>query len=86
MPLIYKVQRCWFGPNKLNQLKAKSVIISEERPKSYKDKIWSMEVVLEKTADGKDVLKVTVKTSRLGGGQAGNSKQDRSFDQQNTQS
>jgi hypothetical protein len=57
--------------------KGKNVIIDKERHKSYEDKIWSREVVLEKDADGKDVLKITVKASRLEG-QAGNSKQDRS--------
>jgi hypothetical protein len=39
--------------------------------------------VLEKDGDGKDVLKITVKTSRLEG-QADNSKQDCSSIQQNT--
>jgi hypothetical protein len=57
--------------------KGKNVIIDKERHKSYEDKIWSREVVLEKDADGKDVLKITLKASRLKG-QAGNSKQDRS--------
>jgi hypothetical protein len=53
------------------------VIIDEERPKSCEDKIWSREVVLEKDADGKDVLKITIKASGLVG-QVGNLKQDRS--------
>jgi hypothetical protein len=61
------------------------VIISEERPKSYEDKIWSREVVLEKDVVGKDVVKITIKASELRG-QAGNSKQDQSSVQQNTQS
>jgi hypothetical protein len=43
------------------------MIIGEERPKSCEDKIWSSEVVLEKAADGKNILKITVKTSGLGG-------------------
>jgi hypothetical protein len=47
--------------------KGKNVIIGEERPKSWDDKIWSREVVLEKAADGKDVLKITVRASGLGG-------------------
>jgi hypothetical protein len=51
------------------------VIFDEERPKSCEDKIWSREVVLENDVDGNDVLKITIKTSRLGG-QADNSKQD----------
>jgi hypothetical protein len=59
------------------------VIIDEERPKSCEDKIWSREVVLEKDADGKDVLKITIKASGLVG-QVGNLKQDRSSIQQNT--
>jgi hypothetical protein len=42
-------------------------------------------MVLEKVADGKNVLKIIVKTSGLEG-QAGNSKQDQSSVQQNTQS
>jgi hypothetical protein len=61
------------------------VVIGKERPKSYEDKIWSKKVVLEKDADGKDVFKITVKASGLGG-QAGNSKQDWSSVQHNTQS
>jgi hypothetical protein len=60
--------------------KGKNVISGKERPKSCEDKIWSREVVLEKDADGKDVLKITAKASglRRGGGQAGNLKQDQS--------
>jgi hypothetical protein len=43
--------------------------------------------VLEKDTDGKDVLKITINTSGFrGGGQAGNSKQNRSSVQQKTQS
>jgi hypothetical protein len=61
------------------------VIFDEERPKSCEDKIWSREVVLENDVDGNDVLKITIKTSRLGG-QADNSKQDWSSVQQKTQS
>jgi hypothetical protein len=57
--------------------KGKNVIIGEERPRSCEDRIWSREVVLEKAADGKDVLKITVKASALGG-QAGNLKEDQS--------
>jgi hypothetical protein len=72
-------------PEQAESTKGKNVIIGEERPKSYEDKIWLRKVVLEKDADGTDVLKITVNTSRLRG-QAGNSKQDRSSVQQNTQS
>jgi hypothetical protein len=72
-------------PEQAESTKGKNVIIGEERPKSYEDKIWLRKVVLEKDADGTDVLKITVNTSRLRG-QAGNSKQDQSSVQQNTQS
>jgi hypothetical protein len=46
------------------------VIIVEGRPKSSDDKILSREVVLEKAIDGKEMLKITIKTSGfdLGGG------------------
>jgi hypothetical protein len=54
-------------PDQAESTKGKNVIIDEERSKSYEDKIWSREVVLEKDADGKDVLKITVKASRFGG-------------------
>jgi hypothetical protein len=54
--------------------KDKNVIIGEERPKSYEDKIWSEEVVLEKDADGKEVLKITIKASGLRGKLATRSK------------
>ena len=37
------------------------MIIGEERPKDVKDKILAREVVLEKTPDGKELLKITVK-------------------------
>jgi hypothetical protein len=70
-------------------IKGKNVIIGEETPKSCEDKSWSREVVLEKAADGKNVLKITVKDSGLRGGgrgQAGNSTKDQSSVQPNTQS
>jgi hypothetical protein len=72
-------------PEQAESTKDKDVIIGEEKPKSYEDKIWSRKVVLEKDADGKDILKITIKASGLEG-QADNSKQDRSFVQQKTQS
>jgi hypothetical protein len=76
-PLIYKVQRCWFSPNKPNRLKEKCDL---RRRKAQELR----EVVLENDVDGNDVLKITIKTSRLGG-QADNSKQDWSSVQQKTQ-
>jgi hypothetical protein len=54
-------------PKQAESTKGKNVIIGEERPKSCEDKIWSREVVLEKVVDGKNVLKITVKASGLGG-------------------
>ena len=47
--------------------KGKNVIIGEPRPKNVNDKIQAREVVMEKTPDGKESLKITVKTSRPGG-------------------
>jgi hypothetical protein len=44
-------------PEQAESTKGKNVIIGEERPKSCEDKIWSREVVLEKDADDKDVLR-----------------------------
>jgi hypothetical protein len=72
-------------PEQAESTKSKNVIIGEERPKSYEDKTWSREVMLEEDVDGKDILKITVKTSSLEG-QTDNSKQDQSSVQQNTQS
>jgi hypothetical protein len=44
-------------PEQAESTKGKNVIIGEKRPKSYKDKIQSREVVLEKAANGKNVLR-----------------------------
>jgi hypothetical protein len=73
-------------PEQAESTKGKNMIIGKERPKSWEDNIWSREVVLEKVADGKNVLKITVKASGLGGrgGGAGNLKQDQSSIQHNT--
>ena len=43
------------------------MIIGEERPKNVNDKILAWEVVLEKTPDGKESLRITLKASRPGG-------------------
>jgi hypothetical protein len=66
--------------------KGKNLIIGEERPKSYEDKIWLRKVMLEKVVDGKNILKITIKPNELGGGggQDRNLKQDWSSVQQNT--
>ena len=47
--------------------KGKNVIIGEKRPNNVNDKILAREVVLEKTPDGKESLKITLKASRPGG-------------------
>ena len=44
--------------------KGKNIIIGEPRPKNINDKIQAREVTMEKTPDGKESLKITVKTSR----------------------
>ena len=43
------------------------MIIGEERPKNVNDNILAREVVLEKTPDGKESLKITLRASRPGG-------------------
>ena len=45
------------------------MIIGEERLKNVNDKILAREVVLEKTLDGKESLKITLRASRPGGKQ-----------------
>ena len=47
--------------------KGNNVIIGEERRKNVNDRILARKVVLEKTPDGKESLKITVKASRPGG-------------------
>ena len=47
--------------------KGKNVIIGEGRPKNVNDKILAREVVLEKTPDSKESLKITLQASRPGG-------------------
>lgn len=47
--------------------KGKNVIIGEQRSKNVDDKILAREVVLEKTPDGKESLRITVKASEPGG-------------------
>ena len=56
-------------PEQAEEAKGKNVIIGEERPKNVNDKILAREVVLEKTPDGKESLKITLKASRPGGKQ-----------------
>lgn len=54
-------------PEQAEGAKGKNVIICEERLKTSEDKILARKVVVEKTPDGKESLKITVKASRLGG-------------------
>ena len=54
-------------PEQAEGAKGKNVIISDERPKNVNDKILATEVVLEKTPDGKESLKITLRASRPGG-------------------
>ena len=61
------MSRYSFGRNKPKEQKGKNVIIGEPRPKNVNDKIHAREVTMEKTPDGKESLKITVKASRLGG-------------------
>jgi hypothetical protein len=50
--------------------KGKNVVISEKRTITTDEKILSWEVVVEKNADGKESLKITIKAPTLGGGHA----------------
>ena len=43
------------------------MIIREEKTKNINDKILAREVIKEKTDDGKDTLKITIRNPRLGG-------------------
>ena len=65
--LIWIMSRYSFGRNKQKEQKEKNVIIGEPRPKNINDKIQAREVTMEKTPDGKESLKITVKASRPGG-------------------
>ena len=51
-------------PEQVEGAKGKNVIIVESRPKNVDDTILAREVVLEKTLDGRQSLKITVKASR----------------------
>ena len=54
-------------PEQAEGAKGKNVIIGEERQKNVNDKILAREAVLEKTPDGKESLKITLRASRPGG-------------------
>ena len=57
--------------------KGKNAIIGEKRLLIVNDKILAREVVQEKTPNGKNTLKISIKT-RTPGGQKGSSSDDRS--------
>ena len=54
-------------PEQAEGAKGKNVIIGEPRPNNVNDKIQAREVTMERTLDGKESLKITVKASRPGG-------------------
>jgi len=54
-------------PEQAEGAKGKNVIIGEERRKNVNDRILARKVVLEKTPDGKESLKIIVEASRPGG-------------------
>jgi hypothetical protein len=55
-------------PEQAESTKVKNVIMDKQMSKSCEDNIWSRELVLEKVADGKNVLKIRVKASGFGRG------------------
>ena len=54
-------------PKQAEGAKGKNIIIGEPRPKNVNDKVRAREVTMEKTHDGKESLKITIKASRPGG-------------------
>ena len=54
-------------PEQAEGAKGKNVVIGDPRPMNANDKILTREVIKEKTDDGKDTLKITIKNPRLGG-------------------
>ena len=48
--------------------KGKNVVIGDPRPMNVNDKILAREVVKEKTSDGEQTLKITIRAPRLGWG------------------
>ena len=57
-------------PDQAEGAKGKNVFIGDPRPMNVNDKILVREVVKDKTDDSKDTLKITIRTSRLGGKEA----------------
>ena len=57
-------------PDQAEGAKGKNVVIGEERPKNANGNVLDREVILEKTPDGKESIKITIK-ARVPGGQEG---------------
>jgi len=57
-------------PEQAEGAKGKNVIIGEPRLKNVNDKMQAREVTMEKTPDGKESMKITVKASRPWGQQS----------------
>jgi hypothetical protein len=54
-------------PEQAEGAKGKNAIIGEPMSKNVNEKVWAREVTIEKTPDGNESLKITVKASRPGG-------------------
>ena len=54
-------------PDQTDGAKGKNVVIGDPRPMNANDKILAGEVIKEKTDEGKDTLKITIRNPRLGG-------------------
>jgi hypothetical protein len=54
-------------PEQAETAKSKNVVIGEKRTITVDDNVLSREVVVEKTADGKESLKIIIKAPTLGG-------------------
>ena len=54
-------------PEQAEGAQGKNVVIGDPRPMNASDKILAREVIKEKTDDGKDTLKITIRNPRLGG-------------------
>ena len=72
--LIWIMSRYSFGRNKPKEQKEKNVIIGELRPKNINDKVRVREVMMEKTPDGEESLKITIKASRPRGQESSSQK------------
>jgi hypothetical protein len=54
-------------PEQAKTAQGKNMVISEKRTITVNEKVLSWKVVVEKTADGKESLKITIKAPTLGG-------------------